>query len=373
MTVPQVRQIYIEVGARDKFEVLARVLDFETPPSTIIFCRTKSEVDSLGERLSGRGYPAETLHGDLSQIQRDRVMSRFRSGQVELLVATDVAARGLDIDHVSHVVNFDIPIDPEVYVHRIGRTGRAGRAGNAITLVTPRERRLLQTIVRATGAPIERLRLPTLADVVARRRETFKDTIREAITTGGLESYAATVGELLGDFTAEDLAAAAFKLLLGAQPDINQDILAAREPDLNLDRRDGRRDAPRDGFRDGRRDAPRDGFRDGRRDAPRDGFREERYDDRRDGFRDDRDGGAAGVARLFLDVGREDGVRPADIVGAIANEAGIPGRAVGAIELHDNFTFVDIPAGVAERVVRALKNTTIRGRRVSPSLARPRR
>jgi ATP-dependent RNA helicase DeaD len=369
MTVPQVRQIYIEVGARDKFEVLARVLDFETPPSTIIFCRTKSEVDSLGERLSGRGYPAETLHGDLSQIQRDRVMSRFRSGQVELLVATDVAARGLDIDHVSHVVNFDIPIDPEVYVHRIGRTGRAGRAGNAITLVTPRERRLLQTIVRATGAPIERLRLPTLADVVARRRETFKDTIREAITTGGLESYAATVGELLGDFTAEDLAAAAFKLLLGAQPDINQDILAAREPDLNLDRRDIRRDAPRDGYRDGRRDAPRDGYRDGRRD----GYREERYDAPRDGFRDDRDGGAAGVARLFLDVGREDGVRPADIVGAIANEAGIPGRSVGAIELHDNFTFVDIPAGAAERVVRALKNTTIRGRRVSPSLARPRR
>src|SRR5690606_37084947 len=129
--------------------------------SAIIFCRTKSEVDSLGERLTARAYPAETLHGDLSQIQRDRVMQRFRSGQAELLVATDVAARGLDVEHVSHVINYDIPLDPEIYVHRIGRTGRAGRAGCAITLVKPRERGLLRTIERVTGAQLQRLRLPT--------------------------------------------------------------------------------------------------------------------------------------------------------------------------------------------------------------------
>jgi ATP-dependent RNA helicase DeaD len=283
-----------------------------------------------------------------------------------LLVATDVAARGLDIDHVSHVVNFDIPIDPEVYVHRIGRTGRAGRAGNAITLVTPRERRLLQTIQRATGATIDRLRLPTLADVVARRRESFKDTIREAIAAGGLEQYAESVNELIGEFSAEELAAAAFKLVLGTQLEVSDDHLAAREPDLNEQRREGFRDSRREGFRDGRREGFRDS-RDGFRDS-REGFREPR-----EGFRDNRDSAPSGLARLFLDVGREDGVRPADIVGAIANEAGIPGRAVGAIELHENFSFVDVPAGAAERVVRALKNTTIRGRRVSPSLARPRR
>ena len=141
MTVPQVRQIYYEVGGRDKFEVLARVLDFEMPTSAIIFCRTKSEVDSLGERLMARAYPAETLHGDLSQIQRDRVMQRFRTGQVELLVATDVAARGLDIEHVSHVINYDMPLDPEIYVHRIGRTGRAGRTGARSRWSQPRERR----------------------------------------------------------------------------------------------------------------------------------------------------------------------------------------------------------------------------------------
>lgn len=365
MTVPQVRQLYIEVGARDKFEVLARVLDFETPPSSIIFCRTKSEVDALGERLTARGYPAETLHGDLSQIQRDRVMGRFRSGQVELLVATDVAARGLDIDHVSHVVNFDIPIDPEVYVHRIGRTGRAGRAGNAITLVTPRERRLLQTIMRATNAPIERLRLPTLADVVARRRETFKDTVREAVVAGGLDQYREAVAELVQEFSAEDLAAAAFKLILGEQPDISNDHLAAREPDAFEERR----------FRDG---PPRGRDGGGFRDRRPDDRREWRVDDRREGrFEgrerfDDREGDRS-LVRLFLDIGRDDGVRPADIVGAIANEAGVPGRAIGPIELFDRFTFVDVPSGAVERVVRALKNTTIRGRRVSPSLAKPRR
>src|SRR5258708_5832661 len=170
LTVPQVRQIYYEVGSRDKLEVLGRVLDYERPTSAIIFCRTKSAVDELGERLTARAYPAETLHGDLSQVQRDRVMGRFRTGQVELLVATDVAARGLDIELVSHVINYDIPLDPEIYVHRIGRTGRAGRTGCAITLVTPRERRLLREIERLIGTTIQRMRLPTIADVIARRR-----------------------------------------------------------------------------------------------------------------------------------------------------------------------------------------------------------
>ncbi|HEX2906480.1 MAG TPA: DEAD/DEAH box helicase, partial [Phototrophicaceae bacterium] len=146
MTVPQTRQVYYEVGRRDKFEVLSRILDYERPTAAIVFCRTKQEVDNLGERLTARAYPAETLHGDLNQVQRDRVMARFRSNQVELLIATDVAARGLDIEHISHVINYDIPLEAESYVHRIGRTGRAGRTGIAITLVTPRERRLWQVI-----------------------------------------------------------------------------------------------------------------------------------------------------------------------------------------------------------------------------------
>lgn len=335
MTVPQIRQIYYEVGGRDKFEVLGRVLDFETPASAIIFCRTKSEVDSLGERLTARAFPAETLHGDLSQIQRDRVMGRFRTGQVELLVATDVAARGLDIEHVSHVINYDIPLDPEIYVHRIGRTGRAGRTGCAITLVTPRERRLLQTIERVTGATIQRMRLPTISDVIARRREAFKEVLRETIAAGGLETYTIMAEDMAEEYSPTDLAAAAFKLLLGDQPDTTDDPLAEQEREQ---RDDGRDFNPRR-----RRGAERD-------------FGPER-----------------GMTRLYLDIGRADNVRPGDIVGAIANEASIPGRAIGAIELYDRFSFVEVPSNQADKVVRALKNTTIRGRKIAPTIAKPRR
>ncbi len=333
MTVPQIRQVYYEVGGRDKFEVLARVLDFEMPTSAIIFCRTKSEVDSLGERLIARAFPAETLHGDLNQPQRDRVMGRFRTGQVELLVATDVAARGLDIEHVSHVINYDMPLDPEIYVHRVGRTGRAGRAGVAVTLVTPRERRLLRHIERVTGATIQRMRLPTIADVVARRRESFKETLRETIAGDGLEPYQIMAEELGEEYSPTDLAAAAFKLLLGDTSDDAVDTLAGDDREPFEEERGGRQRRPRD----------------------------------RD-FGPGRD-----MARLYIDVGREDGVRPADIVGAIANEANIPGRLIGAIELLDRFSFVEVPANQAERVLRALKRTTIRGRKISPSIAKPRR
>ncbi len=333
MTVPQIRQIYYEVGGRDKFEVLGRVLDFEMPTSAIIFCRTKSEVDSLGERLIARAFPAETLHGDLSQIQRDRVMQRFRTGQVELLVATDVAARGLDIELVSHVINYDIPLDPEVYVHRIGRTGRAGRTGSAITLVTPRERRQLYTIERMTGAPIQRLRLPTVSDVIARRRESFKETLRETLSAGGLEPYIVMAEDLGEEFSPTDLAAAAFKLLLDQSLVETEDTLAEQERARFEDERDG-------GSRRQR----------GREFGP-----------------------SQGMTRLYIDVGREDGVRPADIVGAIANEAGIPGRAIGAIELFDRFSLVEVPNNLGEKVMRALRHTTIRGRKIAPSVARPRR
>lgn len=336
MTVPQIRQIYYEVGGRDKFEVLTRVLDYERPASAIIFCRTKSEVDSLGERLIARAFPAETLHGDLSQIQRDRVMGRFRTNQVEILVATDVAARGLDIEHVSHVINYDIPLDPEIYVHRIGRTGRAGRTGSAVTLVTPRERRLLRTIERATGATIQRLRLPSISDVVARRRESFKETLRETIAQGGLETFTIMAEELGEEYSPTDLAAAAFKLLLGEPPATTEDRLVQQEPDFDDDR------------------------------GPRGPRRPSAGSNQRRGFGPER-----GMTRLFIDIGRDDGVRPQDIVGAIANEAGIPGRAIGAIELYERFAFVEVPSNHSDKVMQALRQTTVRGRKVTPSIARP--
>lgn len=327
LTVPQIRQVYYEVTARDKVEALARILDMEMPSSAIIFCRTKAAVDELGERLVARGYAAETLHGDLSQAMRDRVMKRFREEQVELLVATDVAARGLDIEHVSHVINYDIPMDPESYVHRVGRTGRAGRAGVAITLVTPRERRQLKLIERVTGAPIQRMRLPTIADVIARRRESFKDTLREILTEqDGLQPYVVMAEELGEEYDPVELAAAAFKLLLAEPEEIEETIQPIEEEPM------------------------------------------ERRGGRQRGF-----GPEQGMSRLFLNIGREERVRPADIVGAIANEAGVPGRAIGAIDLFDHFSFVEVPSNLADRVLKALNKSTIRGRPIEATLARPRR
>jgi ATP-dependent RNA helicase DeaD len=344
LAVPQIRQIYYEVGKRDKFEMLARILDYERPTSAIIFCRTKRDVDMLGERLVARAYPAETIHGDLNQSQRDRVMGRFRGGQVELLIATDVAARGLDIDHVSHVFNYDIPLAAESYVHRIGRTGRAGRSGSAITLVTARERRLWYTIQRATNSPIQRMNLPTIADVVGRRRETFKEQLREAIGANDLDPYRIMAEELGEEFSPTDIAAAAFKLLLGAPPTLEKDPLA--EPEVTETPSYGKPTSPSTNSRDkGKRPASREERATGSVQPGR------------------------GMTQIFLDVGREEGVRPGDIVGAIANEADIPGNMIGAIELFDHFSLVDVPSNSLARVLQALKRTTIRNRKINPTVA----
>ena len=249
-------------------DALTRILDFETPASTIVFCARKSEADSLGESLQGRGYSAEVLHGDLNQTQRDRVMNRFRSGQVEILVATDVAARGLDIPDVSHVINYDIPWDPESYVHRIGRTGRAGREGDAITLVTPREQRQLRTIERVIGQRLKRLRLPSPADVAARRREAVMDQIRSRYRRGRARSLSV------------------------------HGRGARRRLRPGRHRRGGLQGA-------GRRHAR---ARRGRRPADGDGSECR---------------GGAGHDAPVHPRGRRAGIRPMDIVGAIANEAGV--------------------------------------------------
>jgi len=315
LSAPRIKQVYYDVLPREKLDALCRVLDVETPASAIIFCRTRAEADELGESLQGRGYLAEVLHGDLSQAMRDRVMKRFREGQIELLVATDVAARGLDIPDVSHVVNYDVPGDPESYVHRIGRTGRAGRAGMAITLITPRERRQLQLIERATRTRIQPSKLPTLADVAARRREAFRDALREVLANENLDPYVLMVEEMTVEHDVTELAAAAFKLLLNEVE--QEDTLVSVEGDSA--------------------------------------------------------GTEAGMTRLFLDVGRFDRIRPADIVGAIANEVGLSGKQIGAIDIYDRFAFVEVPSDQAQRVLHGLAGVTLRGRRVRVSLAKPKR
>ncbi len=318
-TVAQVSQSYYEVLPSHKVEALARILDHETPGSTIIFCRTRREVDELGESLQMRGYEAETLHGEMNQAARDRVMSRFRAGQADLLIATDVAARGLDIDQVTHVVNYDIPWDVESYIHRIGRTGRAGRSGEAITLVSPRERYQLRQIERMINAPIRPARVPSTADIASRRREMFKARILETLAGGAYDNHLMTVEDLAesGDFDASQIAAAALQLLWQAQKGAGE--YDAAEANVETERTE------------------------------------------------------AGMTRLFVQIGRQDGIRPGDIVGAIANEAGVPGNAIGAIDIMDRSTFVEVPEADAQRVIDALSRTKLRGKRVFVEVARPRR
>lgn len=313
LTVPPIEQWYVEVKARNKLEALTRILEHDEPESAIIFARTKRDVDELGEALQSRGFSAETLHGDLNQIQRDRVMQRFRSGQVELLVATQVAARGLDITGVTHVFNYGIPEDPSSYVHRIGRTGRAGHAGKAITLVQPNEVRLLRIIERVIGQKINHLRLPSIADVEARRREVLKTALRDKIAEGNLDPFLAMVNELSGEYDMATIAAAAAKLGTDGDRPLTEMV------EIN----------------------------------------------------DSSDGVEPGMVRLFLNIGRAEGVRPGDLVGAIANEANIPGKSIGAIDIYDRMAFVEVPAAAREQVIRALSHTRIKGKQVDVQLASP--
>jgi ATP-dependent RNA helicase DeaD len=352
---PRVREVAYVVQRRHKVPALARVLDMEAPTSAIVFCRTRTEVDELTETLGGRGYRAEALHGGLSQEQRDRVMRRFRDGTSELLVATDVAARGLDIEHVSHVVNFDVPSSPDAYVHRTGRTGRAGREGVAITLAEAREHRLLRNIEQLTKRKISIESVPTVTDLRARRMELTRSSLEELLVGGDLDGYRSIVESLAEEHDVLDVAAAAVKLAdeAGEESETDDEEI----PNAFAPRRDerprGQRDRAREPVRS--RGPERDG-----REAPRRADAEDRP--HRGRQRGAREGGE--VARLFVGLGRKAGVRPADLVGAIANEAGIDSRAIGAIEIADRFSLVEVPDDAADDVIRALKGTTIRGKKV---------
>ncbi len=342
---PRVREVAFVVQRRHKVAALARVLDMEAPTSAIVFCRTRTEVDELNETLGARGYRAEALHGGLSQEQRDRVMRRFREGSSEVLVATDVAARGLDIEHVSHVVNFDVPSSPDAYVHRIGRTGRAGREGVAITLSEAREHRLLRNIEHATKRKISIESVPTVHDLRARRLETTRASLEELLVGGGLDSYRVIVESLSEEYDVLDVAAAAVKLADDAGESEGAD--EEEIPNAALPKREER---PRREDRGSR----------GARESRGGGSREERPRKGREAR--PRSGGP--VTRVYIALGRKVGVRPADLVGAIANEAGIDSRDIGAIEIADHFSLVEVPDESAEAIIRALRATTIRGKKV---------
>lgn len=309
VTVPQIEQIFYEVRPAFKTEALCRVLDMEDVERGICFCRTKKGVDELVEGLQARGYLAEGIHGDMNQAQRTRVMSRFKEGGVELLVATDVAARGLDIQDVTHVFNYDIPQDAESYVHRIGRTGRAGRTGTAITFISAREFGQLRLIERITKTRIQRKPLPSMMDVAEKQREQMKERLIKVMDEGQLAFYKELANELLDEYDPEMLLAAALKMAAG------EDKTAT---------------APA---------APQVDFGD--------------------------TGAEPGMVRLFLNVGRQQNILPADVVRSIASQAGIPGNIIGLINIYDRFTFVEVPKDVASQVITAMQESTIKGRTVN--------
>ena len=372
--LPLVRQVAYVVRRADKLAALCRLLDLEDPTSALVFARTRGEVDQLAEALSGRGHDAGALHGGLGQEQRDRIMGKFRDGTLDVLVATDVAARGLDIEHVSHVVNYDVPAAPDQYVHRIGRTGRAGREGVAITLVEPREHRQLRDIEKATRTRLEIGKLPTVADLRQRRMERLTAQLREVLEGDGGDRFRAVVEPLSDEFDLVDIALAAVSLADGAagRDDEEVELANAVLPTFGPAPRTGpvRRTGP--GFGQGgfppRGGSPTYGGQPGQSRQPgQSGHPGQSGPPGRGGVpvRGPGPGHRDGPwTRLFVGGGRNDGIRPGDLVGAITNEAGVSGALVGAIQIADNYSLVEVASDAADDIIRALHGATIKGRKL---------
>lgn len=333
ITVDNIIQRYYMVNESEKVAALCRLLEVEDLQNTLIFTRTKVGAGELAETLIARGYPAEAIHGDLAQAERERILRRFRNGQLTILVATDVVARGVDIPSVSHVINFDVPQLAAEYVHRIGRTGRAGRGGEAITLIHPRQRHALKTIEQYTGKPITKGKLPTREAVLAHRYQQFQAQFAEQILPDASNEEYQMLEELMAaGYPPEQIAITAIRLLRSHE---NQrpleDIRTAEE---YTERRAKPKSAPKT----------------------------ERQ-------RGETTSHEQGMIRLFMDIGRSDGVRPADIVYGVATAANIPGRAIGAIDILQDETYFDVPEQHVETILGAMKNSRIRGRIVTLMLA----
>ncbi len=350
-TIAATRQVYWQVSGLHKLDALTRILEVEDDfDAAIIFVRTKTATVELADKLAARGYAAAALNGDLNQQMRERVIDQLKSGALDIVIATDVAARGIDVARISHVVNYDIPYDTEAYVHRIGRTGRAGRTGNAILFVAPREIRMLRTIERATRQPIAPLTLPSRADVTNKRVAGFKERVAEVLNAEGLEFFANIVSQIAEeqDVGAEEIAAALAMMAQEARP---LQIAGEDPPPSRPAAVDSRRPAS---FTERER-TPR--FAE-RGDRPR--F-EERGDRPRFDDKPRRPDPAGEMVRYRIDVGRDHGVQVKDIVGAIANEAGIESRFIGRIGLYDESSTVELPAGMPKEAENALKRVRVRG------------
>jgi len=308
LTAPKIEQVYFEVKEKTKADVLSRLIDMYNPKLSLVFCNTKRKVDELVAELQGRGYFADAIHGDLKQVQRDRVMSKFRSGAVDILVATDVAARGIDVDDIEAVFNYDLPQDEEYYVHRIGRTARAGREGRAFTFVVGREIYKLRDIQRYAKAKIALQKAPSSEDVEEVRTNMFLEKVKDSMEEGGLEQYIGAIERLAGeDYTTIEIAAALLKMSIGGK---------AKEPQP-------------------------------------------------DEFDFEDTGGEPGMVRLFINIGRNQKIRPGDIVGGIAGETGIPGKLIGSIDIYDKYTFVEVPREYAGDVIKIMKDNQIKGKKIN--------
>ena len=342
LTVPKVTQYYYEVKPKTKVEVMCRLLDMYAPKLSVAFCNTKKQVDELVQELQGRGYFAEGLHGDLKQEQRDRVMKSFRNGTTEILVATDVAARGIDVDDVGAVFNYDIPQDDEYYVHRIGRTGRAGKEGIAFSFVVGKEVYKLRDIQRYCKTKIIPQAIPSLDDITSIKADKIMEQVKDLLAGTDLTRMVHIVEQKLveEDYTSLDVAAALLKLAMGEE---NEDIAESGRLARSLDELD------RYGW--DRKDRGRGNSQGGRN--PR-SARQDRGD----------------MVRLFVNIGKNQNVKPGDILGAIAGEAGIPGRMVGSIDMYDKYTFVEVPCDNAKVVMKAMKNAKIKGKSVRMEVAR---
>ncbi len=311
LTVSNIEQFYYEVRPKNKTEVLCRLIDIYNPRLSVVFCNTKRQVDELISELKGRGYFADGIHGDMKQQQRDRVMDDFRSGKVDILIATDVAARGIDVDDVDMVFNYDIPQDEEYYVHRIGRTGRAGRSGMALSFISGKEVYKLKDIERYCKTKILAKPVPSLDDVKNTKVDNMFEKIKQTIEEGGLTDMVNLVEEHVNqeEYTSMDMAAALLKMLIGDTLEREDEV---ENFHFDIDKDDSR------------------------------------------------------MVRLFINIGKKDKIKPSNILGAIAGESGMPGKLVGAIDMMDNYTFVDVPAIHAEKVLKAMNdNVQIKGRRVN--------
>ncbi|HEV7242892.1 MAG TPA: DEAD/DEAH box helicase [Thermoanaerobaculia bacterium] len=335
VNTPSIEQRFLNVSEGQKLEVLTQILELEPAEAVLIFRRTKTGSADLAEKLEARGFAAVAMHGDMSQPLREAVIRRLRAGQVEIVVATDVAARGLDVEQIEHVINYDIPYDVEAYVHRIGRTGRAGRSGVATMFITPRERKMMREIERFTGNPIKPMKLPTRADVAAKRISVFKETVRKSIQDGDLEAYVELVEQLAeeGPFDMADVAAAAARIANGSKA-----LVQAREQEISL---------PVVESSSRRVEEPPRRLEDSATRRP------------------DK------TIRMSIAIGRREGIRPADIVGSIANEADVPGREIGPIDIQDEVTYVGIPERFVDAVIEKVGRKKFRGKalniRVAPT------